>query len=694
MTNELYNLLIAHEVSHALHTPEQGWHSAVCEKGRVFKGFLNVIEDARIERMIKAKFPGIKRDFYKGYRELIDRDFFGIADVDLDTLNLIDRINIHTKLGTLSPIKFDAEEQVFVDACDELVTFDDVVDLATRIYEFMKEKQEEQDPQTDQSYTEPQSGEEGDGEQMEMPQDQGEEENESSESGETQDSEEKESEETEESGESGGESGDDAEEQEVEKTPDQTTVGEEGGFGCDDPLRSKTDEAFRKNEDALVDEDAKEWRYVNLPNLPYAKYIVPYKQVLADLSELYYSDRPTTTNNKRLNAELGDELLATFKRDNNRAVQYLAKEFEMKKKADEYKRTSTAKSGELDVNKLHSYKFSDDVFSRVAHVSGGKNHGLVMFLDWSGSICEHIYGMVEQTLNLALFCKKVNIPFHVYAFTDRGEGIPQEHKIGDLYLDRGVRLIEFLSSEMNKRDMDEACKLLLLLAKAFAEYRNWKADVPPCPTTAYMLGGTPMNHAILLAMDLVPDFKKAKGLQVVNTVFITDGDSHACQDYITNEQGKTNYLNEYREQSVYVDPKSRKEYKGGARGWEQTKVLLEILRDRTRGEVIGFHIINKNRRNFNGVYKIRNGLKGHEHYDLIEAKRKEFMKEKAIIIRDKGFTENYIIAGGNDLHTANSSLEKVETGAKKGAIKSAFMKANKGRETSRKILSSFIEKVA
>src|SRR5210317_1070379 len=176
MTNELYNLLIAHEVSHALHTPEQGWHGAVCEKGATFKGFLNVIEDARIERMIKAKFPGIKRDFYKGYKELIERDFFGIKDVDVSELNLIDRINIHTKLGTLSTIKFDAEEQVFVDACDELVTFTDVVDLATRIYEFMKENQEEeQDPQTDQSYTENQTGD-GEDDQMEMTQEEGEQE--------------------------------------------------------------------------------------------------------------------------------------------------------------------------------------------------------------------------------------------------------------------------------------------------------------------------------------------------------------------------------------------------------------------------------------------------------------------------------------------------------------------------------------
>ena len=295
MTNELYNLLIAHEVSHALHTPEMGWHGAVCEKGATFKGFLNVIEDARIERMIKAKFPGIKRDFHKGYKELIEKDFFGIKDVDLTTLNLIDRINIHTKLGTLSTIKFDAEEQVFVDACDELVTFDDVVDLATRVYEFMKEKQEEnQETQTDQSYTENQT-DEGDGEQMEMQtesgQEQGEQEGEDSESGETQDSEEKESEETEESSITGGEPSNDGEEREVDKTPEETTTGQEGGKGLD-ALRSMTDEAFRKNEEALVDEEAKEWRYVNLPKLPYTKFIVPYKEVLNCLSSTTQSNQP------------------------------------------------------------------------------------------------------------------------------------------------------------------------------------------------------------------------------------------------------------------------------------------------------------------------------------------------------------------------------------------------------------------
>lgn len=57
MSNAVYDLMVSHEVGHALWTPQDGWHDAVCDKGQVFKGFLNIIEDARIERKVKAKYP-------------------------------------------------------------------------------------------------------------------------------------------------------------------------------------------------------------------------------------------------------------------------------------------------------------------------------------------------------------------------------------------------------------------------------------------------------------------------------------------------------------------------------------------------------------------------------------------------------------------------------------------------------------
>ena len=88
MSDELYDLFMGHEVGHALNTPLKGWHSAVCKEGPIFKGYLNVIEDCRIEKLVKDKYPGLRRSFYTGYDELAYDDFFGIKGKDLTELNL------------------------------------------------------------------------------------------------------------------------------------------------------------------------------------------------------------------------------------------------------------------------------------------------------------------------------------------------------------------------------------------------------------------------------------------------------------------------------------------------------------------------------------------------------------------------------------------------------------------------------
>ena len=71
MSNDLHDLLLGHEVGHAHETPAEGWHDAVCEKGLKYKGFLNVIEDARIEKKIKRrkskKTKNRKGNFNDGY---------------------------------------------------------------------------------------------------------------------------------------------------------------------------------------------------------------------------------------------------------------------------------------------------------------------------------------------------------------------------------------------------------------------------------------------------------------------------------------------------------------------------------------------------------------------------------------------------------------------------------------------------
>ena len=71
-SDTVYDLLVGHEVGHALYTPDDDTlDNLPCPKD-----YLNVTEDARIEKLMKRKYPGLAKDFYRGYQELNDDDFF------------------------------------------------------------------------------------------------------------------------------------------------------------------------------------------------------------------------------------------------------------------------------------------------------------------------------------------------------------------------------------------------------------------------------------------------------------------------------------------------------------------------------------------------------------------------------------------------------------------------------------------
>ena len=143
MSDEMYDLFMGHEVGHALNTPMEGWHDSVCELGPIFKGYLNVVEDVRIEKAIKAKYPGLRRSFYQGYKELAEMDFFGIEEKGVYDLNLIDKLNIHFKIGPFARVEFTDEEMVYVKRCEGLKTFEEVLALAKELFE--KQKAESKD---------------------------------------------------------------------------------------------------------------------------------------------------------------------------------------------------------------------------------------------------------------------------------------------------------------------------------------------------------------------------------------------------------------------------------------------------------------------------------------------------------------------------------------------------------------------
>ena len=145
------DLFLGHEVGHALYTP-QGRIKDILAEGGLFKQFVNITEDARIEKMIQIKFPGLRRCFFDGYTELMDKDFFGTVGNDVNSYNLIDRLNLHFKVGIRAGVEFSADEQIYVDRMDNLKTFDDAVVLARDLHDHCKDESENNNP--DESETE------------------------------------------------------------------------------------------------------------------------------------------------------------------------------------------------------------------------------------------------------------------------------------------------------------------------------------------------------------------------------------------------------------------------------------------------------------------------------------------------------------------------------------------------------------
>ena len=111
-SNSVYDMLVGHEVGHALYTPTTEQEAIPSD---IPRSYVNVTEDARIERRMKAKFPGLTKSFYRGYQHLHERDFFNVQNNDLSRLKLIDRINLHFKIGTYALIPFADGEQLYVD---------------------------------------------------------------------------------------------------------------------------------------------------------------------------------------------------------------------------------------------------------------------------------------------------------------------------------------------------------------------------------------------------------------------------------------------------------------------------------------------------------------------------------------------------------------------------------------------------
>jgi len=726
MSGNLYDLLVLHEVGHALFTPAEGFHDAVGH-GKGFKSYLNVVEDARIERKIKIKFPGGRRSFIEGYSDLMERDFFGVKKVDMSGLGLIDKINLHYKVGDYMNLTFSDKEMVFVDRIDKAQTWKDVVKICEDLYEYAKENESETD-MSDHEWDEGMIGDdEEDSDEWNEDYDPSDYEDDSEESNEESPRSESnnESEENKEENESSSGSGNSDEksesgENESEELAGGGSSGAEGGMDGKFEPESKTDRNFRNNEIELVSEKSKPYRYVNLPNN------VDLKRVIVNYSELYEEYKTLYSGDKqgRYDHRTGDEIMieATkkfndFRNKNKKIVEYLAKEFEMKKAAKEHSRAATANSGILDSERLYTYKYNEHIFKKLTITPDGKNHGLVMFVDWSGSMSRNMKGTIEQMMILVMFCKRVNIPFEVYAFSDSytkyadkektkewidsngymvGEKI---RKYGTVALNR-FNLLNLFSSRMKAKQIHEAYIYMTATAQYYSGAYSYSQDMRFDIPEEMHLGGTPLNSTLFVSFSVMREFVKKNQVDVINSIFLTDGDSHSCNNYWVGEN-ETNRFDPREENVVIRDSVSKKEMKVDSNNYRTTNAVTESL-VRFQREVFNINIVNfflsNTMRKYDMAHyleKVRHaGGEGSPDYAEIDAALKKYRKDKYMIAPEMmGFNEQYLIQGGKNLEVEETPLEVAED-ATVAQLARAFKKFSSGKLKQRRLLSRFIDMVA
>ena len=382
----------------------------------------------------------------------------------------------------------------------------------------------------------------------------------------------------------------------------------------------------------------------------------------------------------------------------------------MKKAADAHSRTATANSGIIDTGILHTYKYNEHIFRKINVTTDGKNHGLVMVVDWSGSMGHNIKGTIEQMMVLVMFAKRVNIPFEVFLFSDsyhselmKGERHCSESwthkdggKDGDLVIDKH-HLLNVFSSRMRANELHTAYINMTAIASAYDRtYSNYysRSSYRTLPSKL-SLGGTPLNASLLAINTFIPEFKAKNGVQIVNLIYLTDGDSSGGHSVWKrrDDQYTERFGSDLKSRKTILrDSVTKKEYEISesyyirfSRG-STTNALVEVLRDKHNCNVVNFYIIDR-----------------FKHYDAAEFSTADipaatilskYKKEGHIIAENYGgWSELYLIKGGANLDVKESIFQTKED-AKKGEIKRAFAKFNKGKLKNRLVLSKFVDMVA
>ena len=670
---DVYDLLVGHEVGHALFTPSDGWHDAENKIAHIPKAYLNIVEDIRIERKIQESYPGIVRRFKAGYKVLFDDNLFGTDDRDINEAGLMDRLNVSSKGRGYVPVAFSDDESPLIKEAMKVQTWDDVVVVCQKLYDFIEQQKEEKEDEEELNIpmNSPSNGSrEADSEEGEAP---------------TPDA---------------TPSNDEPQEDESPKD-DSVSSGDgekqEETDSSDSSHETWTEDTFREKEEELLQQ---------VPN-PYSKevsqakfssgvsdlnvkaMVYPYKEAQA-MREEYIA---TKINSPHLleycpytSAECREDFNASKKTYKSQA-NLIAKDFERKKAAFEYQRATTAKSGKLDPLKMHAYKTSEDIFLTTTQLAQAKSHGIMMFLDLSGSMADIVSDVVAQAITIAMFCRQVGIPFEAYSFTSTSmyrhsnEGMSKgwSQAPSELECDN-TKIVELLSSKMNKKTFDEAAYTIFAIGKAHHHghrtYRIYPSDIHSID----QMGSTPLVQTLYAVSKLTKAFTRKHAIQNTNIMMLTDGAPdglYITDDPLANVRTNRNNMSIKFEGKMIQGSNSRLVYEG----------MLIRLKEVTGATVMGFHLASE-ASTFGGGY---HGIDENKDFPaVLKAWRKEGFSH---FKNEKGYDDYFIIKinKASRFDSDEFAPKKVDT---IGDLKREFKKFNKTKKGNKQLVARITDAVA
>lgn len=747
MSDTLYTMLAAHEVGHALYSPKMSLvdiGALIDPKNALLAGqYWNVVEDVRIEKLVKETYPGLLRSFIEAYRDLYERGFFGTDNRDLSTLGFIDRINLHYKIGSHISLSFTPLERAFLSKIDAALTNDDAIEVARQIYEYAKHEQNEP-PQTIQDFLDmlKEQGdcdidfgfsEDGEGDDFDEAGVDTNGEGESDESeGDSEDGA---------SGESDDESDADGEDQEkpkdkgkgkkTEKKDDSDSGGDDSGtadsssggsdsksdgekeapvadkpkqekkpkngqsstgkkFGNSEPPKTPTapitQQAYDEKLEDLNDKNAPDIEYVTLPKPIMKNVVVGHKEVHQGIRRFnflkFHEDQRNSWRRSTTPArkeKTNEEYFATAE-----------------KHYDEFFRFNKPK-----VDYIFQQFMMFKQAQRYKRTRQHKTGALDPLRMWAYKIDEDLFksiAIVADDKNHALLfvvdwsgsmqtsmAGTLEQLMMLCMFCRRG-GIP--FRVMSLTIGGGKAFEQKPGNLTFTDNFQMRCYLSSEMTSR--EFREACINLFALmidgtfhggPAKDSLTGCTPLNEAIITSIEMIREMKSKA--DVVNAIFLTDGDANTVNGFV-DKNGKSRSL-DYRTKYVIDDREHHKVYEFDLH--HMTPTMFQILRDFQDINVVGFYINGR----WQGFF-----------YDVDDAERKklqtQFDTDGYVICTTWGYNELYITKVGDQWRIKETPItptgEELGTPEYMEALTKNFITQRKNTRKQRVMLDRFVKMIA